>query len=274
MNELQKAFLQVLIELDQIQEKHNIDYSLYGGSYLGAVRHKGFIPWDDDIDIVLDRTNYNNLIDILNQSEKLNSGYYLQTFENRKNYYNTTPKFRSSKHKVIEQVPKNFDQATGAWVDLFVFDNVPDTEAERIKLFKQLNRIDKILLTFVYAQADPKSGGLKNTVKKLLEKTNQVLHPLYFFIKPLIRRRNKLAQSFNHIETSHKGVNNYNFYTSYEEYKANMIEKENLTNYSNYQFEDQEFKGYNNYDHILTTFFGDYMTPLKPEDRIDHNITY
>lgn len=53
-----------------------------------------------------------------------------------------------------------------------------------------------------------------------------------------------------------------------------MIEKENLTNYSNYQFEDQEFKGYNNYDHIFTTFFGDYMRRLKPEDRIDHNITY
>lgn len=76
-NEVQKVCLELLIEVDRICTQHNINYYIYGGTLLGAVRHNGFIPWDDDIDIVMFRSEYDKFVKIC--ENELGEKYYLQT---------------------------------------------------------------------------------------------------------------------------------------------------------------------------------------------------
>ena len=274
MNELQSGILDVLVELDKICQKHDIQYSLYAGTFLGAVRHKGFIPWDDDIDIVLDRNNYNRLISVLSDPHNIPKDYYFQSYETSKNYFNTTPKFRSRKMNISEKMPKHFKSDFGPWVDLFVWDNVPSEERDRQRYYKKLARLDSLIMTFILAQASPNDTGLKGVIKKTLQKTNALLFPVYFFVKPLMKHRLTIMQKYNNVETTHKAVNGYNFYHNYDEYKGNTIKSAYLNDFDTYDFEGHQFIAYNQYDDILTSFYGDYMTLPDEADRVVHNIQY
>src|SRR5690625_4673316 len=82
--EAKKIQLEILIELDRVCRENNIKYALYFGTLLGAVRHKGFIPWDDDIDVVMTREEYDKFCKI--QKSKLGESYFFQNYE-------TDPKF-------------------------------------------------------------------------------------------------------------------------------------------------------------------------------------
>ena len=67
--EIKKKLTQILLDFDELCKKHDLKYSLSHGTLLGAVRHKGFIPWDDDIDVLMDRDDYNNLINIIEEKK-------------------------------------------------------------------------------------------------------------------------------------------------------------------------------------------------------------
>ena len=84
MNELQKRLLLLLKEIDEICKKNNITYYIDGGSAIGAIRHHGFIPWDDDIDIVMTRNNYNKFVQIIDKEIKPNRKF--ESFENNQKY--------------------------------------------------------------------------------------------------------------------------------------------------------------------------------------------
>ena len=85
VKKLQLAELQILKEIDKICQDNNIEYYLCGGTLLGAIRHKGFSPWDDDIDIAMTRKNYCKFLKIC--QEKLPNEYFLDCYETNKKYY-------------------------------------------------------------------------------------------------------------------------------------------------------------------------------------------
>ena len=76
IREVQKKLLMILIEFDRICRKHNIKYSLEGGTLLGAIKYKGFVPWDDDIDIVMERPEYERFLKVCKR--ELNKEFFLQ----------------------------------------------------------------------------------------------------------------------------------------------------------------------------------------------------
>ena len=121
---LQRVILGIITDIDALCQKNSIDYYLVGGSTIGAVRHKGFIPWDDDLDIIMTHANYEKFIKVCNEQLDREK-YYFQ--EGRKDWPLNYSKVRL-RHTRIEELedggitPEN----QGIFVDVFKLDHVPD----------------------------------------------------------------------------------------------------------------------------------------------------
>lgn len=118
LRRLQMRMLDILIVVDEISRRHDIPYWIEGGTLLGAVRHGGFIPWDDDLDIALMRKDYVKLLKCL--KEELPSQYKLQTHETDKNYYLSFAKVRdmNSEIKEIGKYDEHYAYR-GIYIDIF-----------------------------------------------------------------------------------------------------------------------------------------------------------
>ena len=114
--------LDLLAEFDRVCKKYNISYSLDSGSLLGAIRHKGFIPWDDDIDIIITRPNYNKLLDIVLKNNEFKEPYFFQCAYTDKNYIRGHAQLRNSDTTGILKSEVNCDCVfnQGIFIDIFI----------------------------------------------------------------------------------------------------------------------------------------------------------
>ncbi|MGG5343396.1 LicD family protein [Enterococcus sp. AZ192] len=128
IKEVQQVSTKILVYIDQLCRKHNIEYSVFYGSLIGAERHQGYIPWDDDLDIVLTRPNYDRLIQILSKE----STYLLLSLETRDNYRYTYAKL-VDKRTCVEttQFYHSEDPELGVFVDIFPIDGFPVEDSIR-----------------------------------------------------------------------------------------------------------------------------------------------
>ncbi len=142
LEEQKKIILNILVDFDRVCRNNNIRYTLAYGSLLGAVRHKGFIPWDDDIDIIVAREDYNRLMLILNN--ELTSNHEFITVKNNKGFSAPLAKIIDNT-TVLIQLGKTTDSISlGAYIDVFVYDWVPADFQERKKVFKKAIFLQKI----------------------------------------------------------------------------------------------------------------------------------
>ena len=114
MNDLQKKQLDILKAFIKVCEKHNLRYFLVGGTALGAIRHKGFIPWDDDIDVGMPREDYDKFV--LLQDEYKGTPYFIQTYKTDPCYIYNFGKLRDSSTTFIESQYKNHRINHGVWI--------------------------------------------------------------------------------------------------------------------------------------------------------------
>lgn len=133
LDRVHSDILCVMDEIDRICRLHHIKYYLCGGSLLGAVRHKGFIPWDDDLDIVMPRDDMNKFVKIC--ETELHEDFQLEWFGSPKGYYQYFPKV-SLKHTLFEQENVLDKFQSGIFVDIFPLDLSPEysPSLEHIKL--------------------------------------------------------------------------------------------------------------------------------------------
>lgn len=134
---LQQKIMEMVKDVDDICKKHNIKYYLAYGSCLGAVRHKGFIPWDDDFDIILKYEDYCKFLKIC-QKELDNNTYFVQTLDTDKNYYLSFAKIRNIKTSLIEESNKNESMVNGIYIDVFPLVGYPDNKFKQFIL--KINR--------------------------------------------------------------------------------------------------------------------------------------
>lgn len=129
LHEILKEILDYVVG---VCEDNNLRYTLAYGTALGSFRHDGFIPWDDDLDIAMPRSDYNKLKEILHKSN--NQAYSIQDVSNEENYYLPYIKVRKNNTIFIEEANSGKYKNNGVWIDIFPLDNVRDSNSFRYKI--------------------------------------------------------------------------------------------------------------------------------------------
>ena len=135
--EMKKIELNILIYFTEVCEENNLRYYLGGGTLLGAVRHKGFIPWDDDIDVMMPRPDFQKLLSL-----SINNENYNIIKPGTAGYYYNFAKLVDTRTILEEKGIKRID-GLGVYIDIFPLDGMPETPDARKKRFKELNSIRK-----------------------------------------------------------------------------------------------------------------------------------
>lgn len=129
LRQLQLTMLETLKVFDAFCRKHDIKYSLYAGSLLGAVRHQGFIPWDDDLDVCMSRSEYDRFIALWEQAHP--EGYILQNKENTPAYWQSFSKIRKDYTTFLQEAREAGKYHTGIFLDIFPLDRIPEGKLNR-----------------------------------------------------------------------------------------------------------------------------------------------
>ena len=247
MNRLQLTELEILLAVDNICKKYNIDYFLDSGTALGAIRHHGFIPWDDDIDIGMLREDYDRFISIA-QSE-LGEKYFLQTFSSDPGCPCLFAKVRKNGTSVIENNKQGMKMHTGIWIDIFPFDSLPKSHNLTIIKLKLVGIIKNVFLIRKIPHSNAGNKGLKKYIKVAIRK---LLHYIFLIIPEsiLIIIIDKIIES---------GNNDSSNVTCYFYGKPIIFEKAKLVPTHLVSFENYEFPIVNDTDYYLTLSYGDYM---------------
>lgn len=131
LRQMQLIQLEMLVEVDRICRKNEIKYSLDGGTLLGAVRHKGFIPWDDDIDVIMVRNEYERFFKAC-KNDLDSERFFLQDYRTDPNYRLGYARIRRNGTVYLRSGHEHMNYRTGVFIDIFILDNVPDSAILRI----------------------------------------------------------------------------------------------------------------------------------------------
>lgn len=258
LKHLQQTELMILKDFISICEENNLDYYIYGGSLIGAIRHGGFIPWDDDLDVIMFREDYDKFKQIFNSSE--NDKYYLLCSENEDDYFYLFSKLVLKGTVFEERWVNQVNFNLGINIDIFVLDDLSDNKIKRFYQLKKAFFYNKLLIMSKIKVPDL-SGGLliiTNIIHYILKLLN--INP-----KNIQKRYYNFIMSYHNVDASEV----FDVSSTVEEYPQ-IFNKKGFKPIQKFKFEDIEVNVPNNYDEILTSFYGDYMQLPPLEDRYNH----
>ncbi len=247
INELQKIQLSMLKDFDAVCQRHRISYQLFSGTALGAVRHKGFIPWDDDIDVVMLREDYERFFD--SASKELDSNKYYVQREFSEHWPMFFSKLRLNGTTYIEKYHSHDARIhQGIYIDIFPCDNLSDS-----RLMQNLQYIaSKIVIAkSLYARG----YETNSTVKKCFMQFCRIL-PTEPFKRLCIRRNNSSSLKV------------HTFFGGGKKFERSIFLREWFEQSVKMRFEDSEFPVSAHYDEMLRVMYGDYMVMPTLEQRV------
>lgn len=245
IRQVQLIQLELMKKLHDVCIKNNIKYTLLGGSLLGAVRHKGFIPWDDDLDIGLLRADYEKLLSILR--EQPIDGCFLQEYSTEEHYIFPFAKLRLNNTKYLEKFSMKVDMHQGIFIDIFPLDKI-DFPGSKGSTFRR--NISRELTFAIWSKEKCRME------RKGIKKIEYLVSGIISIIpkKYLCEWQNKLVvrenRNWNYVASM--------FSSNYSTEKV-YFEKDDFDSLILLQYEDTEFFGPSNWDKVLTRMFKDYM---------------
>jgi len=254
---LKKVELDILSFIHDFCEKNDIKYSLCGGTLLGAVRHKGFIPWDDDIDIFMLRDQYEKFISLMENND--DDTFKLITYKNSKNYNLLFAKVVDKRTILIEDHFKKVNDM-GVYVDIFPIDSLADSVEESKKKLKK-SKFKKFI------------GVASNWRHFYINKNSGFLRQIPRFIFYIASRFKNPKKGYLTIEKQFPYDNNLKYFGVvcgvYNEKEIMLKETFDFSEYL--EFEGRKFCVIKDYKTYLTSLYGNYMELPPVEKRVAHH---
>lgn len=254
LKKLHQVQVEILDEIARVCDELEIDYFLAGGTLLGAIRHNGFIPWDDDLDLIMLRKDYDLF---LKKAPKfLNEKYTLQCYETDKKCYFPFAKVRKNNTIFEEAEIEKIDVNKGIFVDIFPAETIKNPNSKKM-------RIDAMLIKNIWETIFFKT--------KIYCSIKETRHPFItavlnlFSLSYLKKKQIKLLKKQNTENGKYLSI----LVGAYD-YRKDTYEKNKLLPSKKVIFEGKKYKAFADPDYYLRTLYGDYMTLPPVEKRVNH----
>lgn len=255
IEKLKKIEIAIFKEFISICKKYNFKYYLLGGTLLGAVRHKGFIPWDDDIDVGMPRDDYERFLAVA--KNELPGELFLQTNKTDPQNPFCYCKIRNSNTTFIESPVRKLDMNHGIFIDVFPLDFYPSNPREQKKFQKKKRLYDAVTSSVWSVERTSFKQKLKGIAKKILV--------LFFPVKRAIKKREKMYTSQDDKALL---ANNGGAWGVKEIVPADWYGQG-----TELEFEGMKVMAPEKYDLWLTQVYGDYIQLPPAEKRVSHHET-
>ena len=253
IKEVHEHILRILLAIDDACQKRNLTYYIWAGTMLGAIRHKGFIPWDDDIDIAMPRPDYDALIS--HHREWLPEPYELVSAETDSTYPLPFAKIQDGSTTLIERMHLKY--LGGIYIDVFPIDAVPDNPVKRWWHFARYEYFKRVLY-LLYRDPYKHGHGPSSWVPLLCRKL--------YNLNTVQKKIRTLLTSYDY--------NKAELVADYDDGSRGAMAKTILGAPKRYSFEGKEVCGVAEADTYLSRKYGDYMQVPPVEKQRQHNFHY
>lgn len=266
IDEMKAVSLNMMLDVADFCDKYNIRYYICGGTLLGAIRHKGYIPWDDDIDIIMPRPDYLRFLKEYNGS---NERYVVYGVENNSKYWRTFAKVFDLNTHLQEDNIRCEKPDNGVFIDIFPIDGLPKSRTAQKLLFKEQEFLNFLYhcsawgytKSFKYADSKARFAVLKGYIRTYLKYVAVTIFgwlPTYKLIKLI----NSNASKYGYDEADEvAAIVDCHYGGERERMPKNVFEPRRK-----FEFEGHQLWGSEGYDLYLSNLYGNYME-LPPEDR-------
>lgn len=238
--------LDLLIEFDRVCKKYNLRYFLFFGTLLGAVRHKGFIPWDDDIDVIMPRQDYEKLICL---KDEFKNPYFLQNSKSDKDFLYVHSRLRNSNTTSIQRAFAYRDFNHGCFIDILYYDKVFNDDRGQ-KLYDDLLELTIKASTFMKLSNQAPNKKDEQRIRNYDGEAPDLL----------FNRIQNLSKIYNNKQTDYVLTTAAIVYG----FKKSCFNVADFDDIVLMEFENYKFPVPKGYKRILTTIYGDYMS-FPPE---------
>lgn len=269
MNVIQAEELRLLIEFDRICRKYDIIYSLSFGTLIGAIRHQGFIPWDDDVDVSMTRSEYNKFLAVV--EKELHSDFFFQTKDTDPMYLYTFAKLRSRNLDFKEMCNTNIKIQEGVWLDIFIADAISDNDEEVSQYMRHIAKEKKKITWMVHMFADGRGNAVNQAIKKTVHLFNKLTVSWNPLPHKIYRSVTEYMQQFN--GKGFTRVSQVSSSSNYDEMLRTICPESELLEVIDWEFEGHTVYVPQAYHKSLTSLYGDYMKLPDEADRVSvHDI--
>lgn len=256
---IQNIEKEITEEIFDICNRHNLRCSLVGGSAIGAVRHQGIIPWDDDIDLAMPRSDFERFCEIC--KKELPDHLFLQYFGTEKNCAFIFAKVRKNNTFFPEYYSRDIEMHQGVWVDIFIYDKVSDDPKVRQKENQKIQFLKNLLIVKVGYKLPPNA----NLSKKLLYYPSKVLAAMV--------DQKKIQDKLTGLMSKHELEDTQYLvpYAGAYGFERELMPADIFEDLIDVEFDGYTFKLIKEYDFYLRSLYGDYMKMPPIEKRTGGN---